>query len=93
MTAFLMHVTSPVQLEQLLGLGFYKIDLQVTPMIGLLCSMIGGVLMPATNECMIIAHRNAVQDTLDKEYDKALEAKERGGGGVEESGKKIAAGE
>ena len=79
MTAFLMHVTSPVEMEALLGLGFYEINLQVTPMVGLLCSMIGGVLMPATNEVMIIAHRNAVQDTLDKEYDRSLKEKAANG--------------
>ena len=43
---------------------------KVTPLIGLLASMVGGTLMPATNEIMILAHRDAVQATLDREYDR-----------------------
>jgi hypothetical protein len=70
MSAFLMHIYSPPAARELLGLSFYQIDLQVTPLLGLLASMIAGVVMPATNEVMILAHRDAVADTLDKAYAK-----------------------
>ncbi|GMI21886.1 hypothetical protein TeGR_g8129, partial [Tetraparma gracilis] len=74
MSAFLMHIYSPPAAESLLGLSFYQIDLQVTPLLGLLASMIAGVVMPATNEVMILAHRDAVADTMDKAYAKQLKA-------------------
>lgn len=74
MSAFLMHIYSAPSLEPLIGLSFYQVDLQVTPMFGILASMIAGVLMPATNEVMIIAHRNAVSDTKDREFTKQLNA-------------------
>jgi len=74
MSAFLMHIYSPPAMEKLLGLSFYQVDLQVTPLFGLLASMIAGVVMPATNELMILAHRDAVADTLDKAYAKQLKA-------------------
>ena len=74
MSAFLMHIYSAPSMEPLIGLSFYQLDLQVTPMFGILASMIAGVMMPVTNELMIVAHRNAVSDTKDKEFEKQLNA-------------------
>ncbi|GMH93338.1 hypothetical protein TrVE_jg14319 [Triparma verrucosa] len=69
MSAFLMHIYSPSGMDPLLGDNFYQADLQVTPLFGLLASMIAGVLMPATNEVMIIGHRNAMSDTQERVYE------------------------
>ncbi|GMH52223.1 hypothetical protein TL16_g01185 [Triparma laevis f. inornata] len=69
MSAFLMHIYSPSGMDPLLGDNFYQCDLQVTPLFGLLASMIAGCLMPATNEVMIIGHRNAMSDTQERVYE------------------------
>ena len=73
MSAFLIHIKSPPEIDPLLGENFYKLDLQVTPLFGVLASMIAGVLMPATNEVMIVAHRNAVSDTTERVYKEELQ--------------------